>query len=58
MKSEQNSLFVFIIQGVFEVQGRLLHARDGLGLWNEANEIELEALSNDAIILLIELGEV
>jgi len=35
MKSEQNSLFVFIIQGVFEVQGRLLHARDGLGLWNK-----------------------
>ncbi|MEJ7680775.1 MAG: hypothetical protein WKG06_23570 [Segetibacter sp.] len=29
LKNEQNHLFVFIIQGVFEVQGRLLHARDG-----------------------------
>ncbi|MCW3113881.1 MAG: hypothetical protein JWR18_2277 [Segetibacter sp.] len=42
-------------QGVFEVQGRLLHARDGLALWNELEDIELEALSHDAIVLLIEL---
>lgn len=56
MKSKRNSLFVFVIQGVFEVQGRLLHARDGLGLWDEENEVELEALSNDAIVLLTELS--
>ena len=41
----------------FEVQGRLLYPRDGLSLWNEANKMELEALSNDAILLLIEPGE-
>ena len=32
----------------------LLHARDALALW-ETDEIEMEALSNDAIILLMEL---
>ncbi|MCW3110957.1 MAG: pirin [Segetibacter sp.] len=53
-----NSLFVFIIHGAFEVHGRLLHARDCLGLWNEPGDIELEALSNDAIVLMIELSEV
>ena len=32
----------------------LLHERDGLALW-DANRIDMEALSNDAIILSIEL---
>ena len=49
-----HGVFVFVIEGAFEVQYRLLHARDGLGLW-DTDTIELEALSNDAIILLIEL---
>jgi len=51
----QNGLFAFVIQGAFEVQYRLMHAGDGLALWN-LPAIELEALSNDAIILLIEIN--
>ncbi len=50
-------MFVFVVLCAFEVRGRLLQVRDGLGLWNDTNNIELEALSNNAIILLIELGE-
>lgn len=53
LKDKKVGLFVFVIEGAFEVQGRLLHARDGLGLW-EVDEVEMEALSNDAIILVIE----
>ncbi|SFD09026.1 hypothetical protein SAMN05518672_101416 [Chitinophaga sp. CF118] len=49
-----NGIFAFVIEGVFEVQYRLLHAGDSLGLW-EVEHIELEALSNDAIILLVEM---
>jgi hypothetical protein len=45
---------MFNIQGMFEVQGRLLQTGDGLGLWNEPGDVELEALSNEAIVLLIE----
>jgi hypothetical protein len=52
--SSNNSLFIFVVQGVFEVQGRLLHARDGLAIWHEQKGIELEALSNEAIVLIIE----
>lgn len=48
-----NGLFVFVIEGAFEVQYRLLHARDGLALW-EVEEVEWEALSNDAILLVLE----
>ena len=47
-------VFLFVLAGAFEAEGRLLHEKDGLALWN-ATEIELEALSNDAIVLLLEL---
>lgn len=53
---ENAGCFLFVIAGAFEVNGCLLHARDGLGLWN-AGQIEMEALSNDAIILLIETSK-
>jgi redox-sensitive bicupin YhaK (pirin superfamily) len=46
-------IFVFVIEGAFEVAGRLLHAGDGMALW-ETLEVEMEALSNDAIISVIE----
>ncbi len=47
-------VFVFVIQGVFEVQNRLLHERDGLSLTAiQHDTVDFEALSNDAILLLI-----
>ena len=46
-------IFTFVIDGAFEFQNRLLQARDGLSLRN-VEEVEFEALSNDAIFLLIE----
>jgi redox-sensitive bicupin YhaK (pirin superfamily) len=49
-----SSLFAFVIAGAFEVAGRLLHEKDGLALWAAA-EIELEALSNHALVLVLEL---
>lgn len=48
-----NGVFLFVLTGAFEVEGRLLHAGDALALF-ESNTVEMEALSNDAIILLIE----
>ena len=56
LKSPESSLFVFVLEGAFEVQGRLLHAKDGLALWNGPQHFELEALSNEAIVLIIELN--
>ncbi|NII28495.1 pirin [Pseudoflavitalea sp. X16] len=52
--SPYNGLFVFVIEGAFEVQYRMLHAGDGLALW-DLQEVEFEALSNDAIILVVEM---
>lgn len=44
--------FVFVIEGAFEVQNRLLHSRDALSLTNLC-ELEFESLSNEAIILVV-----
>jgi redox-sensitive bicupin YhaK (pirin superfamily) len=47
-------LFAFVLAGAFEVEGRLLHEKDALALW-ETRAVELEALSNNAFVLLVEL---
>ena len=52
-KNPGNQVFIFIIEGAFEVQNRLLEKRDGLSLKN-LQQVEFEALSNDAIILILE----
>jgi len=46
-------VFLFVIEGAFEVNGRLLHPRDGLALWG-TEQVEMEALSQDAIVVVIE----
>lgn len=48
--------FAFVIEGAFELEERLLHERDGLALWS-TRQAEMEALSNDAIIFLLEMKE-
>jgi redox-sensitive bicupin YhaK (pirin superfamily) len=57
VRNPGNNLFAFVIDGAFEVQYRLMHTRDGLVLWG-VNEAELEALSNNAVIMLLEIGGV
>jgi len=49
----KKGVFAFIINGAFEFQNRLLESRDGLALW-EIAEIEYEALTENAILLLLE----
>ena len=49
----EKGLFAFVVEGAFEVQNRLLHARDSMAL-RGTGEIEFEALSNNALILFID----
>lgn len=53
--NSHHSTFIFVIEGAFEVQNRLLERRDGLALGN-AEAVEFEALSNGAILLVIDIG--
>jgi redox-sensitive bicupin YhaK (pirin superfamily) len=54
LAQHENQLVAFVLAGAFELEGRLLHEKDGLALW-DTGHIELEALSNHAIVLLLEL---
>lgn len=53
MRRSNAGFFVFVLNGAFEVEGRLLHNRDGLALWG-LQEADMEALSPDALLLAIE----
>jgi quercetin 2,3-dioxygenase len=46
--------FAFVMAGAFEMEGRLLHAKDSLALW-DTKAVELEALSENALVLILEL---
>lgn len=54
LQNKNNTFFTFVIAGAFEINGRLMHPRDGLALW-DTNSVEIEALSNEATLLCIEL---
>jgi len=54
LENPENGIFAFVINGAFELENRLLEARDGLALW-DTDKLELEALSENAILLLLEV---
>ena len=50
------NVFVFVLKGGFEVANRLVHERDGLALpAQQEGVIEFEALSNDAVLILMQV---
>lgn len=54
--TQPTNIFIFVLTGAFEVANRLLHEKDGLTLqYPQDTVLEFEALSNEAILVLIEL---
>lgn len=56
LQNPENKVFVYAIEGAFEAQNRLIQPRDGLQL-QFLEDVEFEALSDNAIILFIELNQ-
>ena len=54
LSENANGLFAFVIEGALEFDNRLLQQRDGIAIWNKT-KVEFEALSTEAIILLVEI---
>ncbi|AWK03597.1 pirin [Flavobacterium crocinum] len=54
LRNSKNGVFVFVLNGAFEVEDRLVEAKDGLAL-KETDKIEWEALSENAILMVIEV---
>lgn len=44
--------FIFVIEGAFEVENRLLQSRDGLAV-RDTIAVEMEALSNGAVVMCL-----
>jgi quercetin 2,3-dioxygenase len=55
LRNPGNGIFAYIIEGAFEVQNRLLEKGDALSLRN-LEMLEFEALSNEAILLVLEVS--
>lgn len=49
--------FGLALAGAFEVEGRLLHEKDGLALWDAPAPVEIEALSDNALLLALEIAQ-
>jgi hypothetical protein len=56
LKNTGSLFYAFVIAGAFELQGRLMHERDGLALW-DLEEADMEALSNNAVMLVLEMEQ-
>lgn len=54
LNDPDNGVFAMVIEGSFDVSGIQLKRRDGLGI-SETDQIEIEALSDSARILLMEV---
>lgn len=53
-EGQTKRVFVFVLQGVFEIANRLLHERDGLALTYQQDDVlAFEALSNDALLVIV-----
>jgi quercetin 2,3-dioxygenase len=54
LENREKSIFGIVLNGAFEFQNRLLENRDAILLW-EIEELEFEALSENALILFFEI---
>lgn len=53
LRNSENKLFVFVINGAFEVENRLVETGDGLS-FDHIDKTGFEALSENAIIMIVE----
>jgi hypothetical protein len=54
LKNNSNGVFVFVINGAFEIENRLLESKDGLSL-SGIDSLEWEALSENALLIVLEI---
>ncbi|MFV5697027.1 hypothetical protein ACM55H_01545 [Flavobacterium sp. ZT3R17] len=54
LKNNSNGVFIFVINGAFEIENRLLESKDGLSL-SGIDYLEWEALSENALLIVLEI---
>ena len=51
LKSNQNGVYIFVLEGEIEIDGQTLSKRDGFGIWDIEN-FNMKALSNCDVLLM------
>lgn len=51
LKSSQNGVYIFVLEGEIEVNGQILSKRDGFGIW-DTDSFSLKALSKCDVLLM------
>ena len=51
LKSSQNGVYIFVLEGEIEIDGQTLSKRDGFGIWDIEN-FNMKALSNCDVLLM------
>jgi hypothetical protein len=54
IKRDGNGVYIFVINGTFEINGQVINARDGYGVWN-AKDITINSLKDNSEILLMDV---
>lgn len=54
IKKSGNGVYIFVLNGSFEINGTQLDTRDGMGIWN-TESFELKSLENTSEILIMEV---
>ncbi|MBC9932266.1 pirin family protein [Chitinophaga qingshengii] len=49
-----NGMYVFVVNGRFSIDGKVLSARDGLGVW-DAGGIDIKVMDSDSRLLVMEV---
>jgi redox-sensitive bicupin YhaK (pirin superfamily) len=51
LKSKENGVYAFILEGEVEIESQKLGKRDGFGIW-ETSEIDVKSISDSRILLM------
>ena len=51
VKREGNGVYAFILEGSADIEGQLLNARDGYGVW-DTNQLDIKAKDNTKVLLM------
>ena len=51
IKSKENGLYIFILNGQIQINDLTLHSRDGLGIW-DTDRIEIKVTANTSFLLM------
>ena len=52
IKRAQNGAYLFLLEGGITVNGQVLNRRDGLGIWNTQEPLQIEATSNAQLLVM------